>query len=93
MSTVTDPITGSKQLFILGADGSLGRDEFLRILYGAQVSIEVAFGATFLCMLLGTIMGSLAGFYGGYTDTLISRITASSRDDGGPVSSVGVGPK
>jgi len=75
MSTVQDPITGSKQLFILGADGSLGRDEFLRILYGAQVSIEVAFGATFLSMLFGVIMGSLAGFYGGYTDTLISRIT------------------
>ncbi len=75
MSVVQDPITGSKGLFILGADGSLGRDEFLRLLFGAQVSIEVAFGATFLCMLLGTIMGSLAGFYGGYTDTLISRIT------------------
>jgi peptide/nickel transport system permease protein len=75
MSYVHDPITGSKQLFILGADGSLGRDEFLRILYGAQVSIEVAFGATFLSMLFGVIMGSLAGFYGGWTDTLISRIT------------------
>jgi ABC-type dipeptide/oligopeptide/nickel transport system permease subunit len=75
MSYVHDPITGSKQLFILGADGSLGRDEFLRILYGAQVSIEVAFGATFLSMLFGVIMGSLAGFFGGWTDTLISRIT------------------
>ena len=40
--------TGAKQLFILGADGSLGRDEFLRLLYGAQVSLEVAVGATFL---------------------------------------------
>jgi peptide/nickel transport system permease protein len=75
MSYVHDPITGSKQLFILGSDGSLGRDEFLRILYGAQVSIEVAFGATFLSMLFGVIMGSLAGFFGGWTDTLISRIT------------------
>ena len=74
MSTVQDPLTGAKQLFILGADGSLGRDEFLRILYGAQVSIEVAFGATFLSMFIGVIMGSIAGFYGGYTDTLISRI-------------------
>jgi len=75
MSTVQDSITQKKSLFILGSDGSLGRDEFLRILYGAQVSIEVAFGATFLTMLFGVIMGSLAGFYGGYTDTLISRIT------------------
>ena len=75
MSYVQDPINGTKELFILGSDGSLGRDEFLRIVYGAQVSIEVAFGATFLSMLLGVIMGSLAGFYGGWTDTLISRVT------------------
>jgi len=74
-STVHDPITQQKEIFILGADGTLGRDEFLRILYGAQVSLEVAFGATFLSMFLGVIMGSLAGFYGGYTDTLISRLT------------------
>jgi ABC-type dipeptide/oligopeptide/nickel transport system permease subunit len=75
MSYVQDPINGTKELFILGSDGSLGRDEFLRIIYGAQVSIEVAFGATFLSMLFGVIMGSLAGFYGGWTDTLISRVT------------------
>ena len=48
-SHVTNPTTGAKQLFILGSDGTLARDEFLRILYGAQVSLEVAFGATFLC--------------------------------------------
>ena len=35
-----------QQLFVLGADSSLGRDEFLRILYGAQVSLEVGVGAT-----------------------------------------------
>jgi ABC-type dipeptide/oligopeptide/nickel transport system permease subunit len=74
-STVQDPVTGANELFILGADGTLGRDEFLRILYGAQVSIEVAFGATFLAISLGMMLGSLAGFYGGWTDTLISRIT------------------
>ena len=74
MSWVQDPISGKKELFILGSDGSLGRDEFLRILYGAQVSLEVAFGATVLSMLLGVITGSLAGFFGGATDTLISRL-------------------
>jgi peptide/nickel transport system permease protein len=72
-SHVTDPTTGAKQLFILGSDGTLGRDEFLRLLYGAQVSLEVAFGATFLCMFLGVITGSIAGFFGGMTDMLISR--------------------
>jgi peptide/nickel transport system permease protein len=62
-------------LFILGADGQLGRDEFLRLLYGAQTSLEVAIGATIFSMFIGVLMGSVAGFYGGWTDTIISRIT------------------
>ena len=41
--------------FILGADGQLGRDEFLRLLYGAQTSLEVAVGATLLAMTVGVI--------------------------------------
>ena len=60
---------------ILGADSTLGRDEFLRLLYGAQVSLEVAIGATIIGMVVGVLMGSLAGFYGGWIDTVISRIT------------------
>ena len=62
-------------LFILGSDGQLGRDEFLRLLYGAQTSLEVAVGATILSMFVGVLMGAVAGFYGGWTDTVISRIT------------------
>ena len=63
-----------KQLLILGADSTLARDEFLRILYGAQVSLEVAVGATFLSIVLGMILGAIAGFYRGWVDTLISRM-------------------
>ena len=61
--------------FVLGADGQLGRDEFLRLLYGAQTSLEVAVGATLLAMTVGVLMGALAGFYSGVTDTVISRLT------------------
>jgi peptide/nickel transport system permease protein len=61
--------------FILGGDGQLGRDEFLRLLYGAQVSLEVAIGATFLSMLIGVVMGSIAGYHGGWIDTIVSRVT------------------
>jgi len=61
--------------FILGGDGQLGRDEFLRLLYGAQVSLEVAVGATAMSMLIGIIMGSVAGYHGGWIDTIVSRIT------------------
>jgi peptide/nickel transport system permease protein len=62
-------------LFVLGGDGQLGRDEFLRLLYGTQVSLEVAVGATIVTMVIGVVLGSLAGFYGGWADTVISRIT------------------
>ena len=62
-------------LFILGADSQLGRDEFLRLVYGAQTSLEVAIGATLLAMILGILMGAIAGYYGGATDILISRLT------------------
>jgi len=62
-------------LLILGADGPLGRDEFLRILYGAQVSLEVAIGATILAMVIGVILGSMAGYFRGGIDTAISRLT------------------
>ena len=60
---------------MLGGDGQLGRDEFLRMLYGAQTSLEVAIGATVLSMVVGVIMGAIAGYYGGWTDTLVSRMT------------------
>src|SRR5919198_6635241 len=61
--------------FILGGDGQLGRDEFLRLLYGAQVSLEVAVGATVLSMIIGIIMGAIAGYHGGWIDTVVSRVT------------------
>jgi peptide/nickel transport system permease protein len=62
-------------LFILGADGPLGRDEFLRLLYGAQVSLEVAVGATVLAMVIGVTLGAMAGYFRGWIDTAISRAT------------------
>ena len=64
-----------KTLFILGSDGQLGRDEFLRILYGAQVSLEVSIGATIIGVSIGVAMGAIAGFFGGLIDTAVSRLT------------------
>jgi len=62
-------------LFVLGGDGQLGRDEFLRLLYGTQVSLEVAIGATVLTMVIGVLMGAIAGYFGGWIDTVVSRLT------------------
>jgi peptide/nickel transport system permease protein len=78
VSTIPYPgATGhfSSTFFILGGDGQLGRDEFLRLLYGAQASLEVAIGATLLSMLIGVVMGSIAGYHGGWIDTIVSRVT------------------
>jgi ABC-type dipeptide/oligopeptide/nickel transport system permease subunit len=67
--------TGSTTFFLLGADSTVGRDEFLRLLYGARVSLEVAVGATILTMLVGVTLGLMAGYFGGWIDTIISRVT------------------
>src|SRR5206468_4316528 len=61
--------------FVLGADDVTGRDEFLRLLYGAQVSLEVAIGATLIGMTIGVLMGAAGGYFGGWSDTLVSRLT------------------
>ena len=61
-------------LLPLGADGSLGRDLFLRLLYGAQTSLEVALLATVGSVGLGVVMGLLAGYFRGWVDTVVSRL-------------------
>jgi peptide/nickel transport system permease protein len=72
---VADPLhPGKTTLFILGADGTLGRDEFLRILYGARVSLEVAVLSTIGVMTIGVMMGTVAGYFRGWIDAVISRI-------------------
>jgi ABC-type dipeptide/oligopeptide/nickel transport system permease subunit len=73
-SYVTNPDTGEKQLLILGADGSLGRDEFLRLLYGGRVSLEVAVLSTLGALSIGVMLGAIAGYYRGWIDTTVSRV-------------------
>jgi peptide/nickel transport system permease protein len=59
--------------FMLGADGN-GRDIAVRLLYGGRNSLEIGFVATFIMMVLATIMGLVAGYFRGFTDGLISRV-------------------
>jgi len=73
-STVKDA-NGHNTTYVLGASDLVGRDEFLRVLYGAQVSLEAAVVSTIIGLFIGVVMGTLAGFYGGLIDTLVSRMT------------------
>lgn len=64
---------GPNGRFWFGADPS-GRDLFSRVLYGARVSLLIAFVATGLSVVLGTVLGLLAGYFRGWVDSAISRI-------------------
>ena len=67
--------TNHRDILVLGSANRLGQDEFLRLLYGARVSLEVALLSTFGVMFIGVILGSIAGYFRGSVDTIISRIT------------------
>jgi ABC-type dipeptide/oligopeptide/nickel transport system permease subunit len=64
--------TGPSAHHLFGVD-QLGRDVFSRVVYGARVSLEVAFISTGIAVTLGVVVGLLAGFYRGWIDTLLSR--------------------
>lgn len=57
----------------LGTD-SLGRDVASRLIYGARIAVIVGFSAACLAALFGLILGALAGFYGGWVDSVIRRV-------------------
>ena len=54
----------------LGTD-QLGRDQFVRLLYGGRVSLGIAFSAAAISLLVGVIVGAVAGYFGGWVDDLI----------------------
>ncbi len=56
---------------LFGTD-ELGRDIFSRVLYGARISLTVATSVVGISLMLGLVAGAMAGFYGGWMDTLLN---------------------
>ena len=71
-----DPVfataTGPSSAHWFGVD-QIGRDVFSRVIYGARISLLVAFSATVIATGFGVVMGLLAGYFRGWIDTLVSR--------------------
>jgi peptide/nickel transport system permease protein len=59
--------------FFLGADGRLGRDEMVRLMYGGRTSLLIAFASGLITTVLATLLGLLSGYYRNWVDPVISR--------------------
>ena len=58
---------------ILGTDGNI-RDEFSRVLYGARLSLLVGLSTVSFAIVIGTVLGALGGYFGGWIDNVIMRV-------------------
>lgn len=67
-ATFLEPSSGHP----FGTD-NLGRDVFIRVLYGARISLGVGFAATVISLFIGVVYGAISGYYGGKVDNLMMR--------------------
>ncbi|HKV45309.1 MAG TPA: ABC transporter permease [bacterium] len=73
--TALDPdhsLTPPSRQHLLGTD-DLGRDEFARVIYGGRISLLVGLTAMLMGSAIGVVMGSVAGYMGGWVDTAVMR--------------------
>ncbi len=73
-TTEQELIESGKKVFphLFGTD-SAGRDYFIRVIYGTRVSLAVGFFASIIVLLIGTLIGSISGYFGGKVDLYIMR--------------------
>ena len=60
-------------LFLLGTD-RMGRDMFSRLAIGSRISLTIGFVGVAISFLLGIVIGGLAGYYGGWIDSIVQRV-------------------
>ena len=70
---LTEKIKVRNNTYLLGTDG-LGRDLFIRIVYGARISLLVGFFAAFINFVVGVFYGAIAGYFGGELDNIMMRV-------------------
>lgn len=70
----TGSLGGVSGDFLFGLEPNKGRDVFSRIVYGARISLLVAFLAAIVAVAFGTLFGIIAGYFGGWVDAVISRV-------------------
>jgi peptide/nickel transport system permease protein len=66
-------LLGPSAQHLLGTD-QLGRDTWTRLLYGLRLDLQIAFIAVLFPFILGTILGSVAGYFGGWVDVIVMRL-------------------
>jgi peptide/nickel transport system permease protein len=59
---------------ILGTDAPFGRDVLSRLLYGGRADLAIGLGGTIVTIVVGTIIGLVSGYFGGWVDSLLMRI-------------------
>jgi peptide/nickel transport system permease protein len=69
---IRDRFTAPNLQFPFGAD-NMGRNMFLRVIYGTRYSWIIGFGSVSVALLIGVVAGSVAGYYGGKVDNIILR--------------------
>lgn len=72
-AVLKDALQAPSAKHIFGTD-KLGRDIFTRVIYGARTSLTASFSVVLIIFALGTVLGVLAGYFGGWIDTIIMRI-------------------